>query len=230
MLIIRKVATVIFTVALCCAVVTSCARKEAGKTARTEPREKKWDQSEAERRYRLIQAELQLSESTKPYLALDFARKQIELRVQGAVVWNYPLQIEETNADELHDFVKRFMGDEQRLVRPLMFKYLFAAQSKTSDSILAIVSEATKVKTELLQRVIPERFQLLWDEDLILDIRTEVVGVPQSKFKNTLVEIRQALKRPFGTDIIIVKMPKDKALTLYRASDPGMPTLINPEG
>jgi hypothetical protein len=114
------------------------------------------------------------------------------------------------------------------LVRPILYKYLFAATSKTADSILAIVSEATTFPPELLQRTIPERFQLKWSDDIVLDIRTDVVGKPESKWKNTMVDIRQAIAGHLGDALVSVKMPKDNAITLYRAAVIGLPTLIYP--
>ena len=81
---------------------------------------------------------------------------------------------------------------------------------------------------ELLQRTIPERFQLKWSDDIVLDIRTDVVGKPESKWKNTMVEIRRAIAGSLGDAYVTVKMPKDNAITLDRAAVIGLPTLIYP--
>ena len=207
--------------------LVSCAGKKQP-AATTTSTDKQWDQEQAELQYRVLRAELKLAKSNQAYLVLDFQRNQLEIKLQGTTVWNYPMTIEKTEASELHEFSERFMGSQQNVVRPLLFKYLFASSSRTPDSILAIVSGATMFPSELLQRTVPERFQLKWSDDIVLDIRTDVVGKPESKWKNTMVDIRQAIAGHLGDVLVTVNMPKDNAITLYRASVIGMPTLIYP--
>jgi hypothetical protein len=128
----------------------------------------------------------------------------------------------------MNKFAEHFMGNDGRLIRPVLEKHLFSAKDKSSDSVLAIVSGVVRAEVDLMQREVPERFQILWDDDLIMDVRSEVVGQPRSKFQNTMVELRQALERPFGEARIIIKMDSEHALTLYRATKRGLPTLIYP--
>jgi hypothetical protein len=213
-------------VVLTCSLLLSCGqRNQQGSSATKEPG---LDQQQVELQFRVLQAELKLAQSNQAYLVLDFQRNQLEIKLQGTTVWNYPMTIEKTEASELHEFSERFMGSQQNVVRPLLFKYLFAASGRTPDSILAIVSGATMFPPELLQRTVPERFQLKWSDDIVLDIRTDVAGKPESKWKNTMVDIRQAIAGHLGDVLVTVKMPKDNAITLYRASVIGMPTLIYP--
>jgi hypothetical protein len=211
---------------LTCSLLFSCGKRNGqGSSASKEP---EWNQEQAELQYRVLQAELKLAQSSQAYLVLDFQRDQLEIKVQGATVWNYPMTIEKAEASELHEFSERFMGSEQNVVRPLLFKYLFAASGRTPDSILAIISGATMFPPELLQRTVPERFELKWSEDIVLDVRTDVVGKPESKWKNTIVEIRRAIAGSLGDAYVTVRMPKDNAITLYRAAVIGLPTLIYP--
>ncbi len=178
--------------------------------------------------YQVIQSELKLAQTEKPYLVLDFKDKELRLMLKGAVVWNYPLSVAAGHDDELWEFIKLFVGKEHRLIRPLSETHLFAAQSQTPDSILAIVSEVTKLKPELLQRVIPARFQLLWGNDLILDVRSDAQGKETDKFKNTILEVRHVLQLPFGEAHLTINMDKTRALTLLRIAQPGLPTLLYP--
>lgn len=211
---------------LTCSLFLSCGQRDSSSTTTTKGKE--WSPQQAELEYRVIQAELKLSQSKNAYLVLDFRRNQLEIKVQGATVWNYPLTLEQTELSELHEFSDRFLGSKQTVVRPLLYKYLFAASSRTPDSILAIISGATMFPSELLQRTVPERFQLKWSDDIILDVRTDIVGKPESKWKNTMVEFRQAIAGRLGDAYVTVKMPKDNAITLYRAAVIGLPTLIYP--
>jgi hypothetical protein len=186
------------------------------------------DRQKAELEYRMIQAELLLVKSAQTYLVINLNRNELELKLKGVVVWNQPLQLVQTTAPEVNDFARNFEGEGKDLVRPLMDKFLFTAQNKTPDSVLTIISDAVKAKPELMQRDVPERFQLRWSTNLILEIRTEIIGTPKEKLKSTMLEIRHAIQRPFGEAHIIIKMSPEAALTLYRLAQPGLSTLIDP--
>jgi hypothetical protein len=186
------------------------------------------DRQKAELEYRLIQAELLLAQSDHPYLLINLNRNELEIKLKGVVVWNQPVQLVQTTAQDVNDFVRDFEGEGQDLVRPLMDKFLFTAQNKTPDSVLTIISDAVRAKPELMQRDVPERFQLRWNTDLILEVRTEIIGTPKEKLKSTMLEIRHAIQRPFGEAHIIIKMSPEAALTLYRLAQPGLSTLIYP--
>lgn len=181
-----------------------------------------------ENEYQRIHAELKLADLEKPYFVIDFAGKQLLLKLRGATVWQYPLTFGENDLEEVLDFVDRFQTRESKLIRTITETHLFAAQDKTPDSILAIVSEVTKLKPALLQRNLPERFQLLWGDKVILDIKTDIKGTPTDKFENTIFEVRHAIQTPFGKAHLTVKMDPTKALTLYRVAQPGLPTMVIP--
>ncbi len=187
-----------------------------------------WDRHQAEEEYRLTQAELRLAKSDQLYMVLDFGRKRIQLKLRGAIVWDCPMQPAQTDSQEVEKFSSRFANRGGRVLLPLADKYLFAAEDKTSDSVLAIVGEVTNVDPELLQREVPERFQLFWNHGLTMEVHTEVSGKPTSASKSALVKLRHALRSPFGEVYLFLNMNPDDALTLYRAAKPGMPTLIYP--
>jgi hypothetical protein len=188
---------------------------------------KKFNRNEAETEYEVLQAETRLANTVKPYLVFDLQRKALEIRLKGMIVWECPVEIID-NSEDLDDFARSFKGDENKLIRPLLEKHLFSFSDKTPDSILVIVGKAVDVDPELLQREIPERFQLLWDKNLVLEIRTNVVGKPISRFKNTMLELRRMIQKPFGASFLIIKMDPEMATTLYRASQPGIPTMVYP--
>lgn len=183
---------------------------------------------EAQLEYRLLRTELKLAEEETPYFLLNFRGHELQLKLKGAVVWEYPLEIPAIDSDQLERFVFHFRGDNGKLVRPLLEKHLYAAQEQTPDSILAIISEATKFDPELLQRDLPARFQMHWQPGLVLDVITDIEGEPKSRLANTFMGIKHTLTHPFGLTSIVIHMPNEKALTLYRAALPGLPTLIVP--
>ena len=214
--------------ALALSVCISCGGGDSKTDGASASQTKPWNQSDAESEYRLIKAELNLADSKKPYLVLNFREQRIQLHLNGVLVWEYPMELLETDPSELKDFADDFLGDKRTLVRPILEKHLFGAQDMTPDSVLAIISEATNVKGDLMQRELPSRFQLLWAGGLTIDVRTDIEVKPRSKFQNTIADIKQAISGPLGHETIILKMPKESALTLYRATLPGLPTLIVP--
>jgi hypothetical protein len=219
----------IFSVALLgLSMISACQKNGEEKSNLQSQAEKKWDWPAAEKEYEEIHAELRLALTLKPYLVLDFQKREIEIRLKGVEVWNNPMKTMDADYASLVGFSKRFQGDDNLLIRPIAEKHLFASSEKTPDSILAIVGRAVNVDPALLQRQVPQRFQILWDRRLILEIQTDVEGKAESPFKNTISEVRRVLQRPFGESILVLKMDPDQALTLYRASEPGFPTLIIP--
>jgi hypothetical protein len=188
-----------------------------------------WNREQAELEYKLIQAELGLAKTEQLYLVLNFKRNELQLKLKGATVWNCPLQVAQPDSQELAEFPARFLGDEKRVVLPLSDKYLFAGTDKTPDSVLTTVGEAANVDPELLQRDVPARFQLIWGHGLTLEVRTDIPGKSRLAVKRALVELRHALRRPFGEAWLTLRMSPDEALTLYRAAQPGMATLLYPQ-
>lgn len=175
----------------------------------------------------MIQAELKLAELEKPYLVISFDEKQLRLKLKGAVVWDFPIDIEEEDNEEIDDFVSRFR-DGHHLVRPITTTHLYEYKKQTPDSILAIISEVTKFAPELLQRKLPARFELHWGDNVVLNIRTGIEGQPESSLKNTLFGMRQMLQNPLGAAEITVRMDSVHAMTLYEIARPGLPTIVQP--
>jgi hypothetical protein len=152
----------------------------------------------------------------------------LELRLKGVPVWSYQLKSSGNDTSLVREFGEEFFDEGNGVVRLLEEKHLFAGKKQTPDSNLKIVSEASRVSPELLQRIVPSRFQLTWEGGFVLDCVTDVSAQPESSLKNTLVELGQMLKIPFGLKRLEVKIDPDAAITLFRASEPGLPTLINP--
>jgi hypothetical protein len=190
---------------------------------------KKWSYDKANLEYRLIASELKLAQMKKTYFVLDFKEKRLLLKLGGATVWSYPMNIDADNSDELNDFIGRFMEEKKLLVRPVTERHLFAATEKSSDSVLSIVSQVVRADVSLMQRDIPQRFEIHWGDGLTLEVKTEIAGEPRSKLKNAVIEFRKVLQKPFGEATLSIIMDAESAMTLYRVADRGLLTLINPE-
>ena len=211
-----------------CVSFLSCRHQEA-ESPSSGSADGKWNRSAAEIEYRFAQIEMQLAQKASPYLVLDLNRGQLLLKLKGTIVWNYPMEFAATDKQEVRKFAERFRDDGKSLARPIIGKHLFAAKDKTPDSILAIVGKVVRVAPELLQRELPEHFLLSWGDGLVLEIHTDITGAPPiSKFQNAMAEVRKALQRPFGGVSLVIKVDLEKALTLYRATRQGMPTLVIP--
>jgi hypothetical protein len=196
---------------------------------RTSPTAKvpeKWDPARAREEYRLLEFELALAKTGQLYLVFDVGRRELQLKVRGTVVWSCPVEIASGDSGDLERFVKRFKGPDDQLARLVTSKYLFAGAERTPDSILAIVGQVVKADPHSLQRDVPERFQVSWGWNLVLEVRTDIVGQPASKFRNTRLAVLESIRRPFGETRLVTRMTPEQALTLYRAADPGLPTAV----
>jgi hypothetical protein len=202
------------------------AQKPRAKAASKQKQAEPWDPAAAAREYRWLQFELALAGTGNPYMVLDLDKREVLLKVRGAVVWNAHMYVAPEDSGAIRGFVRRFRGDQDYLVRMVESRHLFAAKDKTPDSILAIVGEVVKADPQLLQRDIPEHFQMMWGWDLVLDVRTDIVGSTESKWENTKISVLEVLRKPFGEVRLKIRLASDDALTLYRTAAPGLPTLV----
>jgi hypothetical protein len=187
-----------------------------------------WDPAKAGEEYRLLEVELALAKNNEVYLVVDGARRELDLKMKATVVWSCPLELASGNPQDLADFTSRFRGPDSQLARLVTSKYLFEGAERTPDSILAIVGQVVKADPNSLQRDVPERFQISWGWNLVLEVRTDVVGRPASKFRNTRLSVLEAIRGPFGQTRLVVRMSPEQALTLYRAVTPGLTTVVLP--
>jgi len=206
----------------------SCSKEDNKTAAAGKTESKDFNISTAAREYRQIQTELILAKSEKPYLVLNLQKMYLEVHVKGVVAWKYPMNFTDSDMGDVREFAKKFLGKDDRYYRSLLDKYLFGAQEKTPDSLLAIIAPAVNVDPELMQRDLPSRFVLRWKDGVVLDVTTDIEGKATSKFKNAIMEIGQTFRRPFGETAIALKMDPIDALTLYRSTQIGMPTMIYP--
>jgi hypothetical protein len=185
-----------------------------------------WDPARALQEYRLLQFELALARTNTLYLVFDVGRRELQLKMRGEVVWSCPLETVSGNSRELERFVERFRGDDDRFVRLVSDRYLYSGAERTPDSILAIVGQVVKADPQSLQRDVPERFQVSWGWNLVLEVRTNIVGQPVSKHKNTRLAVLESVRKVFGETRLVIRMTPEQALTLYRAASPGLPTAV----
>jgi len=208
--------------------MVACQKKSADARPQKDDKGKTWDLKSQNFEYALLQSELKLAKLKKPYFVIDLEHERLDIKINGVVVWSIPIQTETEDSDSPQNFSSRFYSNTPTLVRPLLDKHLFAGKEQSSDSVLKIVSEVVRADVDLMQREVPERFQLEWDNGLFIEFRTEIAGQPRSKFKNTMVELRRTLKRPFGESYMIVRMDSERAITLYRVAESGLPTIVYP--
>jgi hypothetical protein len=213
--------------------IATCLAYSANKDRPTAIKTKKaaeqapFDRARAEREYRQLQTEIHLAETKALYFVIDLRRNLLAFKLQGTTVWSEPIVQVETDSSAFKDFAGKFQTKDHQLMRHIVGKFLFTANKKTPDSILAIVGEAMNLKPELLQREVPGHFQLTWGDGLSLDVRTDIVTVYKMEpFKKAMEQVKQVLDKPFGETNLTVKMTPDAALTFYRAAVIGLPTMI----
>lgn len=175
--------------------------------------------------YQYLQAELQLAATGKPYAVFIWeTQPRAEVRLKGATVAALPMRVE-GGEEAVRRFRDRFRGPQRRVLRGILQKYLYMAQDQTPDSVLTIVGNVLNMDPEVLQRHLPEWFELKWRNDLVLEVRADVKGKPVEGVDLRIVRLQQTLRRPFGEVRLRVHMDRADALTLYRLAGPGFPTL-----
>jgi len=173
-----------------------------------------------------LKAELDCSQTDSVYLVIDLQKRNLCLQMRGVLIWDYPIQIETTSETNLENFCSNFTRDFTLPVRAIIDKHLFAAIEQTPDSILSIIGSAIKAEPDSMQRELPESFQITWGDGLFLTIETRLEAPPKSRYRNVIVSVAYALQKPFGDVEIRIDMDVNDALTLYRSTYVGMPSLI----
>jgi len=186
------------------------------------------EQEQAGLLFNLAQIELALADRELPYLVIDLPARRLDLRLKGATVWDSPLEFIGADSQQIARFALRFLGNHECLERNLYESYLYSFSDQVPESVLAIISDATKFDATLMQREIPERFFLRWEGPVIFEIITGVEGRPRSGLKNTLFDVEHALSRPLGAVTLSIRMRPECAVTLYRVAQPGLPTILIP--
>jgi len=223
-----------------CAEESKPGAKDTSGSVRTAPKPSKprtgaaakkaepFDPARAAREYRMLQLELALAKTGDLYMVFDIGRRELELKMKATVVWSCPLEPVSGDPQDLEDFTSKFRGAGDQMARLVTSKYLFEGAERTPDSILAIVGQVVKADPSSLQRDVPERFQLSWGWDLVLEVRTDIAGQPASKLRNTRLTVIEAIRRPFGQTRLVIRMSPEQALTLYRAAGAGLTTVVLP--
>jgi len=156
-------------------------------------------------------------------LVVDFERRQFEL-VQGTVpLWSVPF----FNADstEVNAWVESFGSAKDQSV-PLAENILLRSRNLLTDSVIAIVADASGFDAHLLQRRIPARFILRW-EDAALEVESPVsAGGPG--LRELWHNARSTARRMFGEAQMTLVVDSLGALTLQRAAVPPLATRVRP--
>jgi hypothetical protein len=158
------------------------------------------------------------------YLMVDFERREFDL-LQGSVpLWTLPFAT--SDSGEVADWVEAFKSDPQKEATPLSENILLSSRSQLSDSVMAIVAEASGFDPALMQRQYPARFILRW-EDAALDIETPAHG-SSGGFGEWWQDARNTAHRLFGEEQLKVQIDSVGALTLQRAARPPILTIVRP--
>ncbi|MBU1707072.1 hypothetical protein KKB28_04070, partial [bacterium] len=152
--------------------------------------------------------------------------KRLFIKLKGAVVWDCALNLTESDSGKVKRLLASYKQKGQFDLQPISTKYLYTFQPRIPDSLLTIVTDALNVESSLLQRELPARFYLKWNNGLSLEIQTDIEGRQKSFPKNIVFNFQLALQRFFGQKLMTLKMSTTDALTLYRVVRPCMPTLL----
>ena len=177
--------------------------------------------------YSILKAELELAKTDSVYLVIDIPGKRFILKQRGTVLWDQPVE-ELEGSDGRWLFGHEFTGGGTAFVRPVEDGHLYAFTEQSPDSVLKIVSETVRTTVDRMQRIVPERFDITWKDDLILEIATGIEGRPESRFSNFITSIKRNFQRQGRGAKLVVGMDAKKSVTFYRIAVKGLPTLVIP--
>lgn len=209
-------------------VTLSCSQKGEANPIFSQSSKSALSHARLDYEYRSLVIKLNLAKTKQPYLVLDFRWNKVTIMLGGTAIWDTPMNYVSLNPGKLESFSKRFLGTQNQFVRRLQEKFLYSAEEKIPDSILTVVANALEMDPDLLQRDLPRKFRLQWKGTLILEVQTDITGSPKAVLKNLFADIQRKVLHPMENTTIVISMPPEDALTLYRAASKGMNTLIIP--
>ncbi len=177
--------------------------------------------------YCVLKSELELAKSDSLYLVIDAPGERLVLKQRGTVLWDQPIEVQ-GDGDGPKVFAASFVGDSRRFVRKVEDVHLYAFSEQSPDSVLKIVSETVRTTIDRMQRIIPERFDISWQDDLILEVVTGIPGRPESKFSNILTAIHRIFQQQGHGAKLVIRMDASRSVTFYRIAARGLPTLVIP--
>ena len=153
-------------------------------------------------------------------LIVDFERQRFEL-VQGSVrLWSAAFF--NPDSADVPDWLDAFGEDPT----PLSENILLRSRKQLSDSVMAIVAEASGFDAHLLARNIPARFVLRWD-DAALEVNSPV-SAGGTSIGEIWHDARSTARRLFGETQMSVHVDSLAALTLQRVAVPPLVTIVKP--
>ena len=162
------------------------------------------------------------TQSSSLVLVIDFEHKRFELQTAGVPLWTLPF----FNADstEVNDWIEAFGSGDKAV--PLAENILLSSKNLLKDSVIAIVAEASGFDAHLLQRQIPARFVLRW-EDAAIEVASPVSSA-SGGLGETWQGARNTARRLFGEEQMTLHVDSLGALTLQRVAVPPLATRVRP--
>lgn len=157
-------------------------------------------------------------------LVIDFDHKRFELIQENVPLWSLPFH--NPDSSEVNDWIESFGKSSGEVSAPLAENVLLRSKNLLTDSVIAIVADASGFDAHLLQRKIPGRFILRW-ADAALDIETPV-SASGGGFNEYFQDARITARRIFGEEQMTVYVDSMGAVTLQRVAVPPIVTRIRP--
>lgn len=157
-------------------------------------------------------------------LVVDFEKKRFEL-VQGSVrLWSATFF--NPDSADVPSWVEAFGAAPEAALHPLAENTLLRSRKQLSDSVMAIVADASGFDAHLLTRRIPARFILRW-EDAALEVKSPV-SAGGTSLREVWQDARSTARRLFGEAQLTVHVDSLSALTLQRVAVPPLATRVRP--
>jgi hypothetical protein len=173
--------------------------------------------------YKQLQIERALAAAQVPCLLFDFEQRKLEVLLQGAIVWDEPMLIDdEWEPQTLIGHMRKPLSNDP--VRYIQERHLSDSRKRYADSVLTIIAGILQVDPVLLQRDLPVAFELKTSDGLSFHFEASDDSL-QANSKSSL--LTGLLSVGDDDPTATIRLPMERALTLYYVAHPGAPLLIN---
>ena len=164
-------------------------------------------------------------EDTVYYMVLDVERHEFALWYGSWELYSCGFTLA-GDTTETVDFAERWRSPDRPMWQKVERRGVWSGRPAVSDTVIAVVSEVSKVDPNLIKRVYPDRFLLEITGGFRILILTPEGANQKRKFDERWSAIKHWLVSFGSFEELTIVVSADDAQSLYYALEPGTPVLL----
>lgn len=159
-------------------------------------------------------------------LVFDPVKQCLELQISDRIVWEAECSMIDAGGKGAESFSQWLSAGGEIGTTVVEGCHLYTGRGQYSNHELAVVAEEINVRPEMLQRVFPGRFAIVFSGGFVLEVFTGIDATSLSRWNNVFFDIMRFADAPFGERCLQITMDATDALTLYNLARPGLLVVI----